>query len=529
MEYTMAVRELEQTPMSIALVQTKLVAPRPRAALVPRPALYAQLDAHLDGKLTLVSAPAGFGKTTLASSWVAQHRDNQTNLAFGWFSLDAGDNDSIRFWRYLLAACDSFAPGIGVVAPDMLLALMQPSYKTALTMVINTLAQLPHKCVLILEDYHVITAALIHQQLEFLLEYLPASVHIIMLTRSDPLISLAKLRANHGLHELRVEQLRFSLAETQAFLNQSLPYPFPAEEIARLDTRTEGWAVGLQLLALTLPVQPDQAAIGRVLDTLSGTHRHIGAYLLAEVLAAQPERVQRFLLQTSGLQRVSAALCDAVTGWSDSATLLNHLERANVFVFPLDETGTWYRYHPLFAEAMHAEANARLGADALRRCFDQASVWFEAHGMISEAIEAALQATAFTRAAQLIEQQIRQHHFKEIIEYDTLHRWMNALPESILQQYPRLCLRFAVIVLFSATRRSPNAQAHMQRSLDAAEHYWQTAGDSAQIATIRTVRALIAEDQGDLNCAARYAHEAITQYWRNQRVIFDCLLIKANY
>jgi LuxR family maltose regulon positive regulatory protein len=507
----MTVQQLEQTTHTMALVQTKLVAPRLRSTLVPRPALHEQLDAHLDCKLTLVSAPAGFGKTTLASAWAAQHRANHTDLAFGWFSLDTGDNDPIRFWRYLLAACESFAPEIRTVAPDILLALMQPSYKAALTKLINTLAQLPRKHILILEDYHVITAALIHQQLEFLLEYLPASLHIVLLTRSDPPLPLAKLRANHDLHELRVEQLRFSLAETQTFLDQSLPYAFPAEEVARLDTRTEGWAVGLQLIALTLPLQHDQAAIERVLDTLSGSHRHIVAYLLAEVLAAQPECVQRFLLQTSGLQRVSAPLCDAVTGQSDSAGMLYQLERANVFVFPLDETGTWYRYHPLFAEAMHAEAYARLEADALRRCFDQASAWYEAHGMASEAIEAALQANAFTRAARLIEQRIQQHHFKEIIEYDTFRRWMSALPESVLQQYPRLCLRFAVIVLFSAARRSPNAQAHMQRSLDAAEQYWLADGDFPQVAIIRTVRALIAEDQCDLDRATRYAREAIPQ------------------
>jgi LuxR family maltose regulon positive regulatory protein len=507
----MAVRQLEQTTIRTALVQTKLVAPRPRSNLVPRPRLHEQLNTHLDCKLTLLSAPAGFGKTTLASAWAAQHRANQTNLAFGWLSLDTGDNDPIRFWRYLLAACESFAPDIRAVTSDILLALMQPSYKAALTMVINTLAQLPRKHILILEDYHVITAALIHQQLEFLLEYLPASLRIILITRSDPPLPLAKLRANHDLHELRVEQLRFSLSETQAFLDHSLPYAFPPEEVVRLDARTEGWAAGLQLIALTLPMQRDQAAIGRVLDTISGSHRHIVTYFLSEVLATQPELVQRFLLQTSGLQRLSAALCDAVTGQSDGAAMLHQLERTNVFVFPLDETGTWYRYHPLFAEAMHDEAYARLGADAMRRCFDQASEWYEAHGLASEAIEAALQANAFTRAARLIEQRIQQQHFQDIIEYDTFHRWMSALPESILQQYPRLCLRFAVIVLFSAARRSPNAQAHMQRSLDAAEQYWQAAGDSAQIAAIQTVRALIAEDQGDLDRAIRYAREAIPQ------------------
>jgi LuxR family transcriptional regulator, maltose regulon positive regulatory protein len=318
------------------LLSTKLAPPRLRTALVPRPALLARLDEGLDHKLTLISAPAGFGKTTLVSQWLTEKAkdtiDNEALLPStfsllpfqtAWVALDADDNDLARFWRYVMAACQRFAPAIGTATPALSHTSQPPQpFEATLTTFINQLARLPCQGVLVLEDFHAISAHQIHETVAFLLDHLPPTLRLILISRNDPPLPLARLRAHGELYELRAADLRLTSTETQAFLRQTISFPLTPETIAYLEARTEGWVVGLHLVALAFQGRQDPREIERVLVSISGSHRHILEYLLTDVLAAQPEPLQEFLLQTAFLSRLTASLCDAVTGRTDSAALL---------------------------------------------------------------------------------------------------------------------------------------------------------------------------------------------------------------
>jgi LuxR family transcriptional regulator, maltose regulon positive regulatory protein len=508
------------------LVHTKLVPPQRRPQLVPRVALLGRLDAGLHRKLTLVSAPAGFGKTTLVADWLAARAEGRglraksvasslspqsstLSARAAWVALDAGDNDPFRFWRYVLAACQTFDRDIGLATHNLLRASVQPDYEVALTLLLNDLAQLASESVLVLEDYHVITTSQIHEQLAFVLDRLPTTLHLVLLTRSDPPLPLARLRAHNHLNELRAEDMQFSLAETQTFLRQALPYPLPDDAIVHLRDRTEGWVAGLHLIALSIGRHQDAQVATDALVTVSGRHRHIVAYFGAEVLQTQPEPIQAFLLQTSIFPRLTASLCNDVTGRDDSAAILEHLERANIFIVPLDEDGQWYRYHALFAESVRHVARRRLGDDAVYACFNRASAWYEQQGLLAEAVEAALEARAFARVAALIEQIIGPQHFQELVEYHTLRRWLGILPQAMLAQHPKLCLRLAMITLFSADGRSPASRAQIERSLSIAERSWLTDGNRDGVGAVRAARAIMAGEHGEPMLAARLAHDAL--------------------
>jgi len=341
----------------------------------------------------MLSAPAGFGKTTLARAWLDTHRSEQETLAVAWISLDAGDNDPIRFWRYVITACQRFAvptplstasssPAlIGSAALELLrhvqrFSLNAPgeiSFEAMQAELINDLAGISHNCILVLEDYHVVREPIIHETIAALIEHLPPALHVLLLSRGDLPLLLARMRAQGDLLELHAADLRFSLAETRLFLQEALPFPLSEEIVANIQARTEGWIAGLRLLALALQGRADQQACEHFLATFSGRHRHILEYLVGDVLTTQPEPLQMFLLQTSGLTRLSGSLCDTVTGRSDSELLLEQLERMGLFLESLDGSGQWYRYHALFAEAMRHEGRRRLGDEQLRASATRAS------------------------------------------------------------------------------------------------------------------------------------------------------------
>src|SRR6266487_6133076 len=276
----------------------KLQLPRLPATLVTRERLLTRLDSGLEGKLTLLSAPAGFGKTTVVSQWVADHRKRQHHPPVAWISLDPGDNDPVRFWRYVITACQAFQPGIGQSALALLHTVARSSLELMLRTFLNELASLPHRGILVLEDYHVITSPQIHETLTFLLDHQPAVFHLIVITRVDPPLPLARLRARGDLCELHAEDLRFSQEETAIFLRQALPAALSPEEIRHLDTRLEGWVTGLRLVTLMLQRRLTQQEIEHFLATFSGSHRHTLEFFVTEVLNAQPEPLQFFLLQT---------------------------------------------------------------------------------------------------------------------------------------------------------------------------------------------------------------------------------------
>jgi LuxR family maltose regulon positive regulatory protein len=332
--------------MSTPILATKLYVPPPRPKVVLRPRLIERLDEDLYRKLTLVSAPAGFGKTTLLSEWVAG-----CERPAAWLSLDEGDNDPTRFVSYLVAALQTIAADIAEGVLGALQSPHPPPTESVLTALLNEISTIPDGFVLVLDDYHVVDARAVDNALAFLLEHLPPRMHLVIATREDPHLPLARLRARGQLAELRAADLRFTPSEAAEFLEGVMGLSLSAEDIAALEDRTEGWIAGLQLAALSMRGREDVAGFIRA---FAGDNRYVVDYLVEEVLQRQPERVRSFLLQTSILERLSGPLCDAVTGQEGSNALLEALERGNLFVVPLDDRRHWFRYHHLFADVLRA-------------------------------------------------------------------------------------------------------------------------------------------------------------------------------
>ena len=510
-----------ETAQQPPLLAPKLHLPRLHSSHILRERLLVRLDAGLERKLTLLSAPAGFGKTTLVSQWLAGRKISSSAdhplLSAAWVSLDSGDDDPVRFWRYVITACQSFQTNLGKPALALLLteraswhlSFPQPDLEAILTMFLNEVSQVPVRGVLVLEDYHCITSPQIHEALTYLIDHLPATLHIVIITRSDPPLPLARLRAHDELIELHAADLRFSLEEMRTFFQQATPFSLSPEIIERLEARTEGWVTGLRLLALALQGRILEQQVEDFLATFAGSHRHLLEFFVTEVLGAQPETTQLFLLQTSMLARLTGSLCDAVTGRDDSELLLEALERANLFLQPLDGAGQWHRYHMLFAEAMQHEARRRLGEDALRSCFDKAGCWYEQHGMLAEAVEAAFSARDFARAAILIERLVGERQIMESRELHTLRRWMVQMPEVVMEQHPSLCLYHAVALAFSPDRLTPATFERVEASLQMAERAWRADGKLAKLGEVLAFRSLMSTWQGEIVQAATFARQAL--------------------
>ncbi len=483
------------------LLATKLAPPHLHGTFVPRSALVARLTAGLARKLTLIAAPAGFGKTTLAAEWLTTHPGKSV-----WLSLDSSDNDPVRFWRYVFTACRRLDPSLGKSALAALNTSTQPSLETILTAFINELSQLASPCVLVLEDYHLLTSPEVHQSLAFFLDHLPHHFHLLIISRTEPPLPLARLRARNDLTELTAADLRFSPEETQTFLQQTLHLTLPPETIARLDERAEGWVAGLRLLTLTFGQadKPDPHEVDQALAAFSGGHRHVLDYLTADVIASQPESVQSFLLATGFLARLTGSLCEAVTGRADSAALLTTLERANLFLVPLGQD--WYRYHPLFAEALRHEARQRLSPSEVNALYAKASRWYEAHGLFNEAIESALAAGELESAAALIERILAARGNNEIF---TLRRWAEQIPADILCSYPTLCFSLAMAYLFTSDRYLPSTSVLVEPPLQMAEDAWRRTGDDAHLGQVFALRSILAAWQGDRVLALTMARESL--------------------
>ncbi|CAA9378147.1 MAG: Transcriptional activator of maltose regulon, MalT, partial [uncultured Chloroflexia bacterium] len=360
-------------------------------------------------------------------------------------------NDPMRYWRHVFTALHAFAPHAAERALDHLNATPQPSCEAALAAWNNAVGDRPEHGVLVLEDYHVITSTQIHAGMSFLLDHLAPMLHVVIIGRSDPPFSLARMRAHSALLELRAPDLRFTLAEIQQFVDQTAPCVVSPDLVMRLDARTEGWAAGLRLLLIALGDHPDEQVVEA---TLSGDvhHRHIREYLVGDVFAVLPVELQHFLMETSGLSRLNASLCDAVRGSVDSAQMLAQLEHRNLFLVPLDAERHWFRFHALFAETVRREARERYTDDALHVWAQRASRWYETHALFEEAIEAALDAHAYDDAARLIEHlcTAQQPYF----EHHSARRWIEHLPSSLLAVRPALCLLHAQAILFTSERRN---------------------------------------------------------------------------
>src|SRR6266567_1887288 len=485
------------------LLRTKLSPPRTRAAQVARQRLLSRLDNGLERSLTLISAPAGFGKSTLLSAWITSLKDAKpTSYSLAWLALDEGDNDPIRFWRYIITACQDIHTAIGASALALLHGPDMPSLESIITILINDIVACSLQSILIIEDYHLIVSPQIHKSLAFLLDHVPANMHVVLATRHDPPLPLARLRARNAMLELRAIDLRFSLAETQDFLNHVSGLHLPSEDIARLDTHTEGWITGLQLLALLLQ---DRQDVDQFIAGIANGHRHVRDYLIAEVFTSQPEHIQIFLLQTAVFNRLTGSLCDAVTGRSDGESMLEDLERANVFITSLDEDQQWYRYHAFFSEALQHYARRQLGQECLQTLYGKASAWFERHGQLAEAIETALQAREFPRAIKLIELHAETHGFR--LDY-TLHYWIEQLPQDLRSTNPLLCFLSAQHMLFSSLATQSHRDAYLA-VLENAEHLWQREENLHRLGFAYAFRSLAAHWRGETAQVLYYAEQAL--------------------
>lgn len=491
------------------ILATKLFVPQPRPQLVQRTRLMSQLNAaqRPGHKLTILAAPAGFGKTTLLSEWVAD-----TQPAVAWLSLDETDNDPERFLSYVIAALRTVDGELGGEALNLLQARLPPLGEVVLTALLNDIARLPRDVRLVLDDYHLIQLRPIHEAVTFLLDHLPPRLQLVVAGRADPPLPLARLRARRELTELRAADLRFTADEAAAFLNQVMGLQLTATDVAALEARTEGWIAGLQLAALSLQGRP---AASEFVQAFAGDHRYIADYLIEEVLQRQPESVRRFLLETSILDRLSGALCEAVTGQADGAAQLDALERGNLFVVPLDERRHWYRYHHLFAEVLRAHLRAE-PADQAAALHARASAWHERHGSAADAIRHALAAGDTARAADLIERAVPE--MRRNREEARLLGWIRGLPQDVLRARPVLSFAYAGVLM--QTGEFDGVEARLQdaeRWLDAetggAPRGEMVVADEAELrrlpGSIAVHRAAYALVHGDLAGTLQHARRAL--------------------
>ncbi len=483
-----------------ALLLTKLYVPPLRPGHLPRPRLLARLSAGAAFPFTLVSAPPGFGKTAVLSEWVS--RETQAlamRLRFAWLTLDEGDNDLALFWMYVVTALQTALPGLGEGAFNLLQAPQAPPIEVVLTGLVNELAAAPPLC-LVLDDYHAVTSPPVHASLTFWAERLPPGIHLVMAGRADPPLPLARWRARGILAEVRADDLRFAPDEAAALLRQAVPASLTDEQVATLAERTEGWAAGLQLAALSLHglAQPAEA-----IQAFSGSSRFVLDYLIGEVLSRQLPAVQDFLLQTSLLQRLSGPLCDAVLERTDGQTMLERLEQANLFLVPLDSQRRWYRYHHLFADLLRHRFQQTM-EDRAAHLYGRAAEWHAAEGLFTDAIRYALHAGQLERAADWVEQNTLALLARG--ELFTLRSWLEALPPGMLQTRPRLSVAQAWLQILTGQVQAAEANlrgagATKGSDLPEAEQH----DLSGQIAAIR---AYVALQQGDKTGGETLARQA---------------------
>lgn len=498
---------------------TKLYVPRLPPAFVARPRLADQLDAGLAGTLTLVCAPAGFGKTSVLADW-SRHR--APNVA--WLTVDAADNDPVRFWRHVVAALERAHPRVAVRIAPLLDAPGIASFEGLVTALVNEIAAEDDKTFLALDDYHVIETESVHESLSFLVERAPPGLHVVLASRADPPFPLARLRAQGQLTELRASDLRFTAGEAGSLLRDAVgrDVSLPDAAVSALMTRTEGWAVGLQLAALSMRNQSDVTGF---VETFSGGHRYVLDYLTDEVLEDQPDEVRAFLLDTSVLERLSAELCDAVTGRSGSRQQLEALERANLFLLPLDEIRGWWRYHRLFADLLCVRLQQEQ-PDRVPQLHRSAADWHEEHGLIDDAVRHAAAAGETNRVAGLVE-----NHFDTFFmpgEVATLQRWLRILPAELVRSRPRLCLAQAFIANAAgdtdATSQQLDAAEQALESGPLDEPYEPSVGRAASLlanvpAGIALGRAVVASMSGDADLVVPLASRALTELGGGERVL----------
>jgi LuxR family transcriptional regulator, maltose regulon positive regulatory protein len=507
------------------LLKTKLYFPPAREQLVARPRLVERLELGLRGPLTLISAPPGSGKTTLMSAWRAGPGRGRPAA---WVALDAGENDPLRFLNCVAGALEDLFPGRGTAALSLLQTPQVPTAETVLEVLLNDLSPAPADFVLALDDYHEITAPSVHQALRFLIEHLPPDMHLVIISRADPSLPLARLRARGQLVEIRAGDLRFTPAEAADFLCQVMRLPLAQEAIAALVDRTEGWAAGLQLAGLALQglsgqvdaARQEDAArqMAQFIEDFAGSHHYIVDYLVEEVLNRQPEPVRTFLLQTSILDWMSGPLCNAVVRGAaggqnlEAQSVLEQLEHANLFVLSLDPAQRWYRYHHLFADLLRQRLAMAYSREMIETLHQRAGTWYEQQGYPVEAVQHLLAASRTGQAANLIAREAMREIYQG--EVSLVGRWLDALPEGEVSARPVLCLARAWVAYLTESEPS---RPFARRWLEQAEGALARLGDylpaeeaTSFLANSVALRAYLTFDGGqDPHLAIEYARQAL--------------------
>ena len=488
--------------MTPPLLTSKLSFPLPRPALVKRPRLISRLNAGLHGRLTLVSAPAGFGKTTLVTEWL-----RGLDRTVAWLSLDDGDNDPARFLAYLLAALGQIEAGFGQETRLLLQRPEPPAPELLLTTLLNEIAAIPQPFILALDDLHVIREPGVHQLLAFIVENQPEHMHLVIMTREDPALPLPRLRARGQLTELRQDDLRFSAQESAAFLQDVMGLDVSPEDVQALERRTEGWIAGLQLASIAMqstiaaasPVgEPAQEAVREFVRLFAGSNRFVLDYLIEEVFERQAPDVQDFLLKTSILERLCGDLCDRVAGRDGSQELLEMLEGANLFIVPLDQSRTWYRYHRLFADLLRHRLRT-LDDFSEITLHQRAYQWYQGAGMHAEAVPHALAAADWEQVGELI--RVASDDLLKRGEFTTLLRWYQGIPEEELLAHPRLCFDYCwPLLLTGQTERAARYLAHSEASAQ---------DDAEFLGEVLAAKAHLARGQGDHAGMVAFSQQAL--------------------
>ncbi len=487
--------------MSMPLLTTKFHIPPPRVDLVPRPHLLERLNDGLNDKLILISAPAGFGKTTITANWIGGELPDDYGGRVAWFGLDENDNDLARFFAYFIAALQNVEPGIG----DELLAVLSDSQNLQvdilLTSLVNEITSVGKKFILVFEDYHLISSIDIHNAVQFIIEHQPPDLLLVITSRDEPFLPLSRLRARGQMVDVRAGDLRFSREEAAQYLNQIMGLELSDEDIHGLLIRTEGWITGLRLAALSMREQADRK---RFISEFTGDDRYVIDYLVDEVFVHLSEEARRFLLHTSILDRMTGPLCDTVSDQVDGQAILQQLEQENVFIVPLDNRRRWYRYHHLFRDVLQQRLTEIASPEAIRTLYRRASQWHEANNDLIDAVEYALKADDYDNAVRLICDGSAELFLQSQLK--TLLKWYEQIPRDLIDSHPRLCMIFtwawittgqgeAAEQCLQAVERTLDVDFDDLQALDAA-----TRGTAAEVAV---VKAQLAIGQGDIAEAYR--------------------------
>ncbi len=503
--------------MDEGLLTTKLFMPLVPHGWVRRSRLIEQLKSGLAVRLTLVSAPAGYGKTMLICDGL---RDAQ--IPVGWLSLDAADNDPAFFWPYFIAALQSVHPEIGKPALSMLRSPQPPPVVWIMNTLINEVAKTQRDFALVLDDYHEIVNQSIHESMSYLVEHMPPQMHLFLITRMDPPLPLARLRARGHMIELRAADLRFTSGEATEFLNEMMNLGLSHSQVETLEARTEGWIAGLRMAALSIRTTKDVTAF---IDSFGGGTRHIFDYLIEEVVDRQPPDIRDFILRTSVLDRLTGPLCDAITGRDDSQEILQVLERGNLFLERLDDNNQWYRYHQLFSDLLGAQM-IRQRPDLISELHSKASRWFEGEGLTVEAINHAMASQDWDRVKELLEPEV-----KTVISqnrYATVAEWLSKMPGEFVAEHPWLCVLGAWASLFLG--RYGDVQKFVQwadaRLPERLEEYDKGITDWHSIrAYLLTLRSFLSLSNNDLTATIDLCHEALTHAPADDILLFSTVML----